>query len=75
MLASTPSFSRIPIACKQKTNAIYKQCKDDNEISSNDCYEFPFYDALDSWWHQSENVMKHVNVFMNEIVGSLEFKM
>ncbi len=73
MLASIPNFSRIPIACKQKFNAIYKQYKDDNGISSNDCYESLFYDALDSWWHQSENVMKHMNAFTNEIVSSLEF--
>jgi hypothetical protein len=25
---------------------------------------------LDSWWHWNENVMKHVNVFANEIMGS-----
>jgi hypothetical protein len=38
-----------------------KQYKDDkitNGILGNDCYECPFYDALDSWWHQSGNVMK-----------------
>jgi hypothetical protein len=68
-----PNFSRTLIACKQKFIAIYKQYKDDSGISSNDCYESPFYDALDSCWHQNENVMKHMNVFMNEIVGSLEF--
>jgi len=31
------------------------------------------YDALDSWWHQNENVMKHVNAFTNAIMGSLDF--
>ncbi len=25
------------------------------------------YDALNSWWQQSENVMKHVNASINEI--------
>jgi hypothetical protein len=80
MLATFPSFSRTPIACKWKFNAIYKQYKDDkiaNGISSNDCHEFPFYDALDSWWHRSENVMKHVNASINEIdeiVGSPNFQ-
>jgi hypothetical protein len=52
MLASIFGFSRTPIACKWKFNAIYKQYKDDkiiSKISSNDCYECPFYDALDSW--------------------------
>jgi len=56
-----------------KFNVIYKQYKDDNGNSSNDCHEFPLYDSLDSWWHQNENVMKHVNAFMNEIMGSLDF--
>jgi hypothetical protein len=57
------SFSKIPIVCKWKFNAIYKQYKDDkitNGISGNDRYECPFYDALDSWWHQNGNVMKHI---------------
>jgi hypothetical protein len=40
----------------------------------NDCHECPFYDALDSWWHRSGNVMKHVNIFANEIVGSPKFQ-
>jgi hypothetical protein len=38
-----------------------------NEILGNDCHEYPFYDALDSWWHQNKNVMKHVSIFINEI--------
>jgi len=44
--------------------------KDDkitNGISSNDCHECPFYDALNSWWHQSGNVMKHISASINEI--------
>jgi hypothetical protein len=51
MLASICSFSRTPIACKQKFNATYKQYKTNeivNIISSNDCHESPSYDALDS---------------------------
>jgi hypothetical protein len=51
MLASIPRFSRTLISYKQKFNAICKQYKDDkiaNGISSNDHYECPFYDALDS---------------------------
>jgi hypothetical protein len=57
MLDTFPSFSRIPIACKQKFNAIYKQYKDDkiaNGILGNDHHECPFYDALNSWWHQCD---------------------
>jgi hypothetical protein len=49
----TLGFSKTPIVCKWKFNAISKQYKDDkitNGISSNDCHE-SFYDALDSWWH------------------------
>jgi len=38
-----------------------------NGISSNDHHECPFYDALDSWWHCSGNVMNHVSVSANEI--------
>jgi hypothetical protein len=64
MLVSILGFWKTPIACKHKFNPIYKQYKDDkiaNEISSNDRDECPFYDALDSWWHQNGNVMKKVN--------------
>jgi hypothetical protein len=70
MLTTLPSFSKTPIVCKWKLTTICKQYKNDkiaNGISSNDHHECPFYDALDGWWHQSENVMKHVNAFANEI--------
>jgi hypothetical protein len=62
--------SASPIAYKQTFNEIYKLYKDEkitNEILENDHREWPFNDALDSWWHQNKNVMKHVNVFINEI--------
>jgi hypothetical protein len=78
MLASIPGFLRTSIVCKWKFNAIYKQYKDyeiANEISSNDCHECPFYDALDSWWHGNGNVRKHVSASTNEskeIVSNLE---
>jgi hypothetical protein len=61
MLVSIPGFSKTSITYKHKFNPIYKQYKEDkiaNEISSNDHHECLFYDALDSWWHQSGNVMK-----------------
>ncbi len=48
-----------------------------NGISSNDHHECPFYDALDSWWHWNENVMKHVSAStteIDEIVGSPKFQ-
>jgi hypothetical protein len=70
MLVSILGVLRNPIACKHKFNAIYKQYKNDkvaNETLGNDRRECPFYDALDSWWHWSGNVMKHVSVFANEI--------
>jgi hypothetical protein len=50
----TLGFSRTAIVNKWKFNEIFKQYKNDkiaNGISSNDCHECPFYDALDSWWH------------------------
>jgi hypothetical protein len=64
MLASICRFSKTLIACRQKFNAIYKQYENDkivNRISSNDYHESPFYDALDSWWPLSGNVMKNSN--------------
>jgi hypothetical protein len=73
-------FKDFRITCKQKFNAIYKQYKNDkiaNGISGNDRHECPSYDALNSWWHQSGNVMKHVNASANEIdeiVGSPKFQ-
>jgi hypothetical protein len=45
MLVTFLGFSKIPIACKQNFNAIYKQYKDDkivDGISSNDHYKCPF---------------------------------
>ncbi len=76
MLVSILGFSRFSIAYKWKFNVIHKQYKDDkiaNGISSNDRHECPFYDALDYWWHQSKNVMKHVNIStieIEEVIGS-----
>jgi hypothetical protein len=70
-------FLRIPIVYKRIFNAIYKLYKDDkitNEILGNDRHECPFYDALDSWWHQNINVTKHVSVFKNEIVSNSKFQ-
>jgi hypothetical protein len=70
MLGTILGFSKIPIVCKWKFNAISKQYEYDkitNGISSNDRHGCPFYDALDSWWHRSGNVMKHVSAFANEI--------
>jgi len=70
MLATLLGFSRTPITCKQKFNSIYKQYKNDkiaNGIFDNDCHECLFYATLNSWWHQSGNVMKHVSAFANEI--------
>jgi hypothetical protein len=80
MLATFSGFSKIPIACKHKFNASYKQYKNDkivNGISSNDHHECPFYDALDSWWHRNGNVMKHVSASttkIDEIVGNPKFQ-
>jgi hypothetical protein len=80
MLASILGFLRTLIVCKWKFNAIYKLYEDDkiaNGILGNAHHECPFYDALDSCWHRSGNVMKDVNVFANEIeeiVGSPKSK-
>ncbi len=53
--------------CKRPIFLMVKDDKITNGISSNDCDECPFYDTLNGWWHQSGDVMKHVNAFMNEI--------
>jgi hypothetical protein len=48
-----------------------------NRISNNDHHECPFYDALNNWWYQNENVMKHVIAFTNgsdEVVNSLKLQ-
>jgi hypothetical protein len=48
-----------------------------NGISHNDWNECPFYHTLDNWWRQSENVMKHMNDFVDEIdeiMGSPKFQ-
>jgi hypothetical protein len=80
MLATFLGFLRTPIVVKRKFNAIYKQYKNDkiaNGILGNDHHECPFYDALDSWWGRSGNVIKHVSAFANEIdeiVGSPKFQ-
>jgi hypothetical protein len=80
MLATLLGVSRTSITCKRKFNSIYKQYKNDkiaNGISDNDRHECLFYAALNSWRHQSGNVMKHVSAFANEIdeiVGSLELQ-
>ncbi len=64
-------------SCKRPLFLIMKDDKITNRISGNDCHECPFYDALDSWWHQSGNVMEHVNASINEIdeiVNNLKFQ-
>ncbi len=36
-----------------------------------------FYDALDNWWHQNGNLIKHVNAFTNdidEVMGDPKFQ-
>jgi hypothetical protein len=51
MLVPIPDFSKIPVAFKQKFNAIYKQHKNDtiaNGILGNYCHKCLFYGASDS---------------------------
>jgi hypothetical protein len=69
-------FLKNPIVCKWKFNTIYKQYKDDkitNKILNNDRHECPFYDALVVGKIKSGNVVKHVNIYVNEtkeVIGS-----
>ncbi len=32
-----------------------------NNISGNDRHESKFYEAMDEWWHQAGQIMKHVS--------------
>jgi len=80
MLASILGFSRISIACKYKFNAIYintimKKLQMVFQIMI--IMNVVFYDALDNWWHQNGNVIKHVNAFTNdidEVMGNPKFQ-
>jgi hypothetical protein len=70
MLVSIFGVSRISIIFKYKFNAIYI-----NTIMKRSQMGFQimiimnviFYDALNNWWHQNGNVIKHVNAFTNDI--------
>jgi len=80
MLASILDFSRISIACKYKFNAIYintTMTKLQMVFQIMIIMNVVFYDALDNWWHQNGNVIKHVNAFTNdidEIMGNPKFQ-
>jgi hypothetical protein len=64
MVVILSKFNRTSEACWKKFKNIFKAYKDDkmaNGISSNDCHKSKFYDAMDEWWHQTGQVMRHVS--------------
>jgi hypothetical protein len=65
MVVILPKFNRTNEACQKKFEKIFKAYKDNkmaNGISGNDCHERKFYDAMDEWWHQTGQMMKHVSI-------------
>ena len=50
------------IACRKKHENLFKAYKDDkltNGIFENARHESKFYKAMDQWWHQVGQVVKH----------------
>ncbi len=64
MVVMLPKFNRTAVACRKKFKTIFDAYKEDklaNGISGNNRQEGKFYDALDEWYHQAGQVMKHVS--------------
>ena len=57
-------FKRLATACRTKHEShskTYKENKMANGISGNVHHESKFFEAIDEWWHQAGQVMKHVS--------------
>ena len=57
-------LNRSATACRKKYENLFKAYKEDkmaNEISRNACHESKLFDAMDEWWHQTVQIMKHVS--------------
>ena len=64
MVVMLPKFNRSATTCRKKHENLFKAYKEDkmeNRISGNVRYESKFFDAMDEWWHQTGQVMKHVS--------------
>ena len=64
MVVMLPKFNRSAIACRKKHENLFKAYKEDkmtNGISGNARHENKIFDAMDEWWHQTRQVMKHVS--------------
>ena len=64
MVVMLPKFNQSVTACRKKYENLFKAYNDDkmaNGISRNAHHESKFFDAMDEWWHQIEQVMKHVS--------------
>ena len=56
-------FNQSATACRKKHENLFKAYKEDkmaNGISGNARHESKFFDAMEEWWHQNRQVMKHV---------------
>lgn len=68
MLAVQLKFNWTSLVCKKKFTAIFEAYKEDkmaNGISGNDRHESKYYKAMNKWWHQVGQVMKHVSTTNN----------
>ena len=73
MVIMLPKFNRTAQACRKKFNQIFAAYKEDklaNGISCNNHQESKFYDALDQWYHQADQVFKHVSATTNDSAES-----
>ena len=62
MVVMLPKFNRSATACRKKHEGLSKAYKKmANGISKNARHERKFFDAIDEWWHQTRQVMKHVS--------------
>ena len=64
MVVMLPKFNRSATACRKKHENLFKAHKEDkmaNGILGNARHESKFFDAMDEWWHQTGQVMKHVS--------------
>lgn len=62
-LCLCPNFKETSKACKSKFSEIFKAYKDDkqaNSISWEAHHTNKFYDAIETWYYQNKDVMKHI---------------
>jgi len=63
MVVMLSKFNRTVQACRKKFMQIFASYKEDklaDGILGNNRQESKFYDALDQWYYQADEVFKHV---------------